>query len=1597
FLAAAGWDVSSLLDTFLVVLVFGVGTDYAIFLISRYREEVSHDGDWHDAARITVRRIGAVITASAGTVIVGMLAMGVGDFRMVATMGPGIAIAVAVTLAANLTLTPALLSIFGHYLFWPLHTRAKPEGEPRGFFASLAAAVSRRPGLVTVMLLVALIVPSLYVPQVRSNFDVLADLPADADSRIGYEQIAAHLGDDKLVQSTGLIDAGGGADMLAPAQLAKLHQLMAQLQATGGMATTTSIVTPDGDTTVPDGFRPSKNLATIADGFAGDGNTSGDSGSLLDPEVKDGLNQALDYVNGLGVAFPDIAAGTQMRETKAGLEHALDIVDRVQRQSVLSTQLRTLSSSITSPANAAGGGDSSSTLMSDYLAELATAYPEVKGLHAYKDAVRAARALERDASVGAALDLADAFDRLADHFDSRPDATLSPKSLAGTASAKELKREAEDTFNALPDQLTALAAVFAPRPDDIWIPTTLTGDDGAKVQDAIDAFISKDHSATRFYVTSASDPYTGDAFATIKEARVVLDDAAPAFGPAASGHIGGPTAQFTDVQDTLARDFQKVGAITVIGILLVLIVLLRAIVAPLYLVATVLVSYASTIGLSGFLFQEILGQPGISPYLPLMVFVLLVALGSDYNIFLMHRVREEAETRPMRDAVRIASGHTGAVITSAGLILAGTFGSMATAPLTILFQVGIAVAIGVLIDTFLVRSILVPAITTLVGDRAWWPSGAVLAGALGRAPGTPVPAGAGVALPASSLATGPADAVVAPTPAPMASPAPPSGRSRRRFAVAIALVVLIPVTVAGILTWSFGSASGNIGAVRAAVVNLDDGGTVPSLDGTPQLLSLGSDLVTALTSGGGGFTWVATDAAAAETGLANGDYAAVLTVPADFSRSVAAIRTDTTGTAPKATLHVSTDDSSGYTLGTVARAVTSAIGTATAQDITASYVDDVLVQVTTARDALTSGATDAGAIADDGASLADDAKGTGAIAGTVSSGLRQLADGATSAADGTTQLVGGMNQLAAGTTKLAGGASKLAGGTKTASDGAAKLSAGAADLAHGLSRLDTETKALPAQTAQLADGASGVAAGASGLADGLDSLATNTDGMGAMATGLDQLVDGIRSTAGTADTKAGATASDAAALATAAGALATDAGSLAGTLGTLSTDCAASGAAQAFCDQLATAASDAAGVGSEAGGVASDAGSVATGAGTVAGYTAAIVDLADQAHQVAHGLAQLLPPVEDGIAGSATGATKLAGGATQLSDGVGQLADGMPALASGISKLADGATALADGLDTYAAGMVKLSNATTALASGAQQTASGANRLADGAASAAGGIDQLTGAMAAAADGAALVETQVKNLADDGTALADKADTLHGGLTDAASGLGSYDATTRTRVGGLAADPVTVDAERVNAIAGAQSGFAPYFMALAAWLGALGAFLVLPAVSRRDDRRWWLAVLWSLAVAGGVAVLGSLLMVVVLDVVLGVSVAQPLVLASFAVLAAISFTAVVQALVALFGTRGWFAGLLLLVLGIAASGLGVEAAAVPGPLALIRPLLPLTYAIDAFRAAIAGAGGSLAVDAVALLAFLVAGVLVTLASVAGAERDAAEDPEPAAA
>jgi RND superfamily putative drug exporter len=237
------------------------------------------------------------------------------------------------------------------------------------------------------------------------------------------------------------------------------------------------------------------------------------------------------------------------------------------------------------------------------------------------------------------------------------------------------------------------------------------------------AYRAQDGSVARLYVIPADDPYSTAASDTARRVRGAVAADTAAFGDGARILVGGAAADQLDIQTTIQHDFERVAVLTILGVLLVLIVLLRALIAPIFLVATVLLSYGTTLHLAGFLFQDVLGQSGATFFLPLFVFVLLVALGADYNIFVTSRIREESEGRPIRDGIRAASARTGAVVTSAGVILAGTFAALMIAPLQVLFQMGAAVAMGVLIDTFIVRSLLVPALTAVFGDWSWWPSG----------------------------------------------------------------------------------------------------------------------------------------------------------------------------------------------------------------------------------------------------------------------------------------------------------------------------------------------------------------------------------------------------------------------------------------------------------------------------------------------------------------------------------------------------------------------------------------------------------------------------------------------------------------------------------------------------------------------------------------------------------------------------------------------------------------------------------------------------------------------------------------------------------
>lgn len=471
YLIVQGFDlpINGQATGILIILMFGAGTDYCIYLVARYREELRVREDRHDAMQHAVARSGPAILSAGGTVVAAMLVLLFADLSSTRNQGPVLAIGVAITMLAGLTLLPALLTIVGRRSFWPVIPRFGSEDRSRrSVYHRVGEVVTGRP-VATVVIVTAVL----------------------------------------LVCTLGLLTQPGGLGI-------------------GG------------------GFRN-------------------------DPES-------------------------------------------IQGQVALSKAL---------PPG-----------------ELATTQVIVN-----------APADQLEAATGAVLGALDA-----------------------------------DT-----------ADVAAVRPS-----LTATAGDGQLLE-----------------VTLTRDPYSDDAAASVPRIREIAAEAASAVG--ATAIVGGPTAQDYDTDRTVSRDAKLIVPLTLLLILIILALLLRAIIAPLYLIATVIVSFFATLGLSYLIFIHVFGSPGVDPGYATFLFLFAVALGVDYNIFLVSRIREEAESAPMRPAVLRALETTGGVITSAGLILAGTFLVLMTLPLEALFQLGFGVALGVLIDTFVVRTLLVPALAVWVGDRSWWP------------------------------------------------------------------------------------------------------------------------------------------------------------------------------------------------------------------------------------------------------------------------------------------------------------------------------------------------------------------------------------------------------------------------------------------------------------------------------------------------------------------------------------------------------------------------------------------------------------------------------------------------------------------------------------------------------------------------------------------------------------------------------------------------------------------------------------------------------------------------------------------------------------
>jgi uncharacterized membrane protein YdfJ with MMPL/SSD domain len=595
FLGQAGAKFSTLAEAYLVVILFGVGTDYCLFTVSRFREELRQK-ERNEAHGDAIKHIAPVIAASALTVIVAFLSLGISKFGMNQTTGYALALGVAITLLAGLTLVPALMSLFGKYLFWP----AKISGAKRigGFgWHTIGKWVSQHPAMVALPIIGVLLLPYIALPHLTRSADIISQLPKNSESVKGYKIMGEHFAVGELSPAYILIESKQ-ADITNATSLQAIGEIAQSLQTVTGVSRVNYYSTP------------TTQLSGLANQFRNIGDALG-KGSGLDQLTS--LQTAGQLLQSVALQYPGIIQSTNFQQAGANLSQV----------SVIAGQVSTAK-----PENILA-------LLAQLQATIYKASDNLNGL------------------------------------------------------VSEFKLESNTPFTSY-----LLATYFSSDKTVARINVVLSGDPNA--------------------------PATLDAVGRIRDAVDKNIELTPLAG--SIHYVGGESATRADIMLTNDADFGRVVGLSIAGILIVIILLLRSLLAAFYMVATVLLNYGTTLGITTWLFLDVLKHNSMIYMIPLFIFVILVALGADYNIFLVSRIREEAHNRPIKEAVSHAVANTGGVITACGIILAGTFATLMTAPLEIVFQIGAAISIGVLMDTFIVRALLVPALAALAGRWSWWPS-----------------------------------------------------------------------------------------------------------------------------------------------------------------------------------------------------------------------------------------------------------------------------------------------------------------------------------------------------------------------------------------------------------------------------------------------------------------------------------------------------------------------------------------------------------------------------------------------------------------------------------------------------------------------------------------------------------------------------------------------------------------------------------------------------------------------------------------------------------------------------------------------------------
>ena len=756
FSQASGLGVSNQSIVFLSAMIAGAGTDYAVFLISRYHDYLRRgsdfDPDYEDAVRRALISIGKVITASAATV--GLTFLGISFARMgvFSTVGVSSAIGVGVAFLSAVTLLPAILVVAGPR-GW-----VKPRRElTAGFWRRSGIRIVRRPKTHLVASVLVLIILAGCASLVRYNYDDRKAVPASAPSSLGYAALDRHFPVNQSIPEYILVRSPH--DLRTPRALADLEQMADRVSQLPNIAAVSGITRPTG--TVPEEFRATYQAGAIGARLG--------AGSAAISDHNDDLNRLVKGADTLADNLGDVRG--RVSQMVSGMQGLLDSFSSMRSQyggDKLVKEVAT-AAKLVNGINALGNSMGLSfTAVKDMFAWVGPVLIALQGnpvcdIDASCSATRAqferVVAARNDGSLDEINDLArqlETFqdrqtlnatvDRLRNALNSLTKAMHAmgldqPGGLQaglnnlqhGADRAAGGSREVADSVEQLVGQVKELgaglgeAAAFLlslkndaaePSMAGFNIPAQLLRRDEFKK--AARLFISPDGHSVRYLVQTKLNPFSAEAMDQVNAITDAARSAQPntALSDASISMAGYPVT-LRDTRDYYQHDIRFIIAVTLIVVLLTLIALLRAVVAPLYLVGSVVISFLSAVGIGVLVFQFLLGQQ-LHWSVPPLAFVVLVAVGADYNMLFISRMRDESPDSVRYGVIR-ALNSTGGVITAAGLIFAASMGGLLFSTIGTVIQGGFVIGVGILLDTFLVRTITVPAVATLIGRASWWP------------------------------------------------------------------------------------------------------------------------------------------------------------------------------------------------------------------------------------------------------------------------------------------------------------------------------------------------------------------------------------------------------------------------------------------------------------------------------------------------------------------------------------------------------------------------------------------------------------------------------------------------------------------------------------------------------------------------------------------------------------------------------------------------------------------------------------------------------------------------------------------------------------